>query len=220
MAYLGSLSFSIALLVVSTIITVIYFGLTKPNENKVAKFDLLWLLILCFGIISATAEVRKFQNTWKFNDNLAHLNFSYNELIDDLLTYRQFNVDDYDRALNGKRADSLDFKLASIWYGEQVKLMNQEKDKICIELDSNTWTKVKIQLLNLESKNKFVLDFYEHVEYQIKELNNIFISAVNNNILRKDSDWETVFKVFYPWLIALGLGMRIGKTVYTAYFKK
>lgn len=214
----GNIGLSILVFFVALVVFYLILRTSTITKKKLGIIDLVWQSTLLFGLIFATIEVRKHQNTWQFEQNNQYTEYWYNNLIRDL-TWDESNLERMHKRAVAANWESKDEYVEAIsWIKDKRNLLESRKDIILKEHDQNNWIEIKSKLSNfidtearlMNGNHKYYLQCADNISNGLKE-------TIQNKNKLEFSDAEGFFFYTYPWLLSLILGLRLSKTIYTTF---
>lgn len=221
MEYLGSIWVSVSIFFISFIIFYCYFRNSVVTKKKLGIVDIIWQSTLFCAVIFATIGVRKYQNTWQFEQNKKFTVHWYHSLIRDL-NWDLLNLEEMQkRAVIANWNSKDEYKEAIKWTNHKKVLLEKNKDSILLEFDKEKWDEINSQFTSfINTDGRKMLGDHEYYIQCTEFITTGLSDTIENKKKLKYSNIEGVLFYIYPWLLSLILGLRISKTVFTTFNNK
>ncbi len=218
MTNLGDISFSIILFLGSLILCYIIFRNIKVTKKRLGIMDLVWQSTLLFGIIFATIQVRKHQNTWQFEQNKYHTEYSYKDLIKDLESDEHHLIQMHERAIIANWDSKNEYIEAIKWIKDKKDLLTTSQQSILEDHNKDRWDKIELKLKKyIDTDARIMLSDHKYYLQSAKNIGTVLNKTIENkNNIDFNSSEEFLFYV-YPWVLSFILGLRLAQTIFTTF---
>lgn len=221
MEILGNIYISLGIFFFGLILFSALLKLARPEKRKLGQIDLVWQSTLIIGVIFATAEIRKQMNTWQYESNLSYTTHWFDETVNDLQRYHFDCEKEYKWLLKIDSLEALEYLKASSWYKDKAEKLLKSRESIITKNDTVLWNELYGSLYKFTGTDLVLItQFYEFVKLDADNINEGLSELVVNKKKKESNYLEKLLYLFYPWILAFALTLRMSKTVYLTYFQE
>lgn len=207
--YPGNIILNLIIFTLGTFIIFLILRSFKQTPKSLNQLDLAWQVSLVLGLIFASAEVRIQTNTWQFERNNNYLKFWYDDLTKSMSDNERMNRNDFERFSEN------DYLKAANWYNKNISKLENQRENILVKHDSISWKKLSESIENFPNfGDSSINQFYAFIPKWTENVNDGMNKVISNKKEMVRSDFEELLFYIFPWLLALSLSLRIGKTLF------